>query len=96
MLQPKKPLKQLIQNAFKKGTEKSEMKKKMPQVNAEKARFEEKTKAANDNAIRYRATPATVSKPSASTPKGQNVPMGSGSKSKPSSSESSSRYKSQK
>lgn len=54
------------------------------------------SKAANDNAIRYRATPATVSKPSASTPKGQNVPMGSGSKSKPSSSESSSRYKSQK
>lgn len=74
MLQPKKPLKQLIQNAFKKGTEKS----------------------ANDNAARYKATPATVSKPSASTPKGQNVPMGSGSKSKPSSSESSSRYKSQK
>lgn len=45
MLQPKKPLKQLIQNAFKKGTEKSEMKKKMPQVNAEKARFEDKTKS---------------------------------------------------
>lgn len=60
MLQPKKPLKQLIQNAFKKGTEKS----------------------ANDNAPRYRATPATVSKPSSSTPKGQDVPMGSGSKSK--------------
>ena len=60
MLQPKKPLKQLIQNAFKKGTEKS----------------------ANDNATRYRTPPATVSKPSTSTPKDQNVPMGSGSKSK--------------
>jgi hypothetical protein len=83
MLQPKKPLKQLIQNAFKKGTEKS----------------------ANDNATRYRVPPATVSKPSTSTPKGQNVPMGSGSKSKEYKSfddmprmkmKSSSKYKSEK
>jgi len=110
MLQPKKTLKQLIQNAFKKGTEKSEMKKKMPQVNAEKARFEEKTKVkgtgaassyqpskpANDNAARFKAPNATVSKVNFEREKWEkglsgNVPMGSGSKSK-SSSESSSSY----
>jgi hypothetical protein len=87
MLKPKKPLKQLIQNAFKKGTEKSEMKKKMPQVNAEKARFEEKTKSANDNAARYKAPNATVSKVNFEREKWEkglsgNVPMGSGSKAK--------------
>jgi len=118
MLQPKKPLKQLIQNAFKKGTEKSEMKKKMPKLNSEREKFDkdlsEKTakkfgkaassyqpsRPANDNAPKYKASNATVSKVNFEREKWEkglsgNVPMGSGSKSKPSS-ESSSRYKSQK
>ena len=137
MLQPKKPLKQLIQNAFKKGTEKSEMKKKMPKVNWEKEKFESKlnilndkpkvkgtgtassyqpakvspkkdtmkemydaSKIKNNNVPKYKSPNATVSKVNFEREKWEkglsgNVPMGSGSKSKPSSSSESS-YKNRK